>query len=44
MICDKCGSLMLWRVYGIDKTSIIYYICPKCGNINKIEELKEQEE
>jgi predicted RNA-binding Zn-ribbon protein involved in translation (DUF1610 family) len=43
MICDKCGYSMVWRVIGIDKTSISYYICPKCGNIHKLEELKEQE-
>lgn len=44
MICDKCGCSMQFRVIGIDKISIIYYICPKCRNIYKIEELKAQED
>lgn len=36
MICDKCGCLMLWGVYGISKSSTTYYICRQCGNVHYI--------
>lgn len=42
MICDKCGALMQWCVYNLEK-STAYYICRQCGEVTKNEQKTDKE-